>query len=1215
LEGAGMGMAGGAVLGGVSGLVGKVFKKKAEIVENPETIVPYIGEKKSLETYVASRPNLSLQQVPTLGKDLEGNNIVSRLEWDHRNEKGYLIMTPNATDESLAHEVGHYIEKMYPDFPKRFETEIKAVSGGTGNLNEDFAHTVSRVFLDEGARVKAPTLAQALEDEVKIELSLPKEKTLLDAPVRQENTLLDAPVKDFERAKGLSGEDVKIESAAYDKILKKEAEILNDYKEKNGNVVNADSFRPYFKEEGYAGHNSAAVQEPSSYLAKRAYAEGLKNDGPFVTFFAGGSGVGKTSAIKNISKANGIIKDSSVVLDGNFSSYSSAMKKIEQAAEAGKKVKILYVYRDPSDAFVNGVVKRMLNNPEEMGRLVPAKVVAENHIGSWETVKRLHKEGYDVVFVDNSLGAGKAKTATFEELDKKIRYGSAEELTKVFDEKAKELLDDKTITKEQYRGYVGAKEKPVAEQGSKASEQEASKKVAIAEKPRGNPVVEAAAVNSKKFGPTPRKKVKSDGVNWKSINTSEETEDILRSVFDENKQFQKVRPSRSNQDIIEGARAVGIDPNNEAEMKALLKNMPNANVAVKLKQMMVDSASDLMNYLKTVDTGTLTAEQQKAVRDKFLRTQAIAETFAGLRTEASHLLRSMGIEVMEGENMAEMAQKMKQILGETGDNPLAFMGKVQKEIKPTKMDTYQGIWYNTILSGWKTWARNMMDNTAHLITETVSKASNPKTIKESTHFVAGLLRAMPESMKKAFDVLKGAKQVDSKIEYTKKLAPYFKSRKLNFWLTEVSGRVLSAQDAAFSTMAEEAVKAVDTFSKQAKKAGISESDAVRLNDAMTSQFAERVTYRNKPLGKIGALSSGISGIVNKVPELRFIIPFVRVVANVTDRKIDYLPFANLPRTFGKKYLSEEADVILKKSGISPSKWDALRPVVVNRLKDQQLGRLYLGTLVSVAAYGLAANDLITGNGPENANERKQLQDTGWRPYSLKIGDTWVPFSYFGPLSGVLAAAGSIGDSLKYGKSDDGVMDKAAGGVFGFAKNLLSNSFLQGVSDLFDVMSGRLDYKKYARDMAASLVPIPAMWTQTVTAIDGRSFDTQTLGEAVQYKLGITKDLTPRLNALGEEIRSDFIYGLTPSSERENLSKEFEKRDVVVNVPAKSTKLGDREMTREELFRYTKIRGELIKNYSESILIDLDDAETQDDRESVFKAWIEDISQEAKAEME
>jgi hypothetical protein len=165
------------------------------------------------------------------------------------------------------------------------------------------------------------------------------------------------------------------------------------------------------------------------------------------------------------------------------------------------------------------------------------------------------------------------------------------------------------------------------------------------------------------------------------------------------------------------------------------------------------------------------------------------------------------------------------------------------------------------------------------------------------------------------------------------------------------------------------------------------------------------------------------------------------------------------------------------------------------------------------------------------------------------------------------------------------------------------------------MSGRLDYKKYARDMAASLVPIPAMWTQTVTAIDGRSFDTQTLGEAVQYKLGITKDLTPRLNALGEEIRSDFIYGLTPSSERENLSKEFEKRDVVVNVPAKSTKLGDREMTREELFRYTKIRGELIKNYSESILIDLDDAETQDDRESVFKAWIEDISQEAKAEME
>lgn len=262
-------------------------------------------------------------------------------------------------------------------------------------------------------------------------------------------------MKSFERAKNLSGGDSKIEEAAFKKIATQEDKILKEYTEKHGKIVNTDSFRPFFKDDGYVGHNAAAVQEPSSYLAKKAFANGLKNDGEFATLYAGGSGTGKTSAIKDIPEMTEIVKKSSVVLDGNLSSFSSAIKKIEEADAAGKKVPIIYVYRDPMESFTEGVVKRMKRNKEEMGRLVPADVIANNHIGSWETVKELHEKGFNVRFIDNSNGAKNAKEVSFEELSQKIKYPEEKIMKEQFDAEAERLYRSGEINQFEYKSYTG----------------------------------------------------------------------------------------------------------------------------------------------------------------------------------------------------------------------------------------------------------------------------------------------------------------------------------------------------------------------------------------------------------------------------------------------------------------------------------------------------------------------------------------------------------------------------------------------------------------------------------------------------------------------------------------------------------------------------------------------------------------------------------------
>lgn len=258
----------------------------------------------------------------------------------------------------------------------------------------------------------------------------------------------------FERAKDLSPEYRAIETRAFDKIKSSEKELIDKYTSQYGRVVNTDDFRKLFIDEGYRGYNSASVQEPSSYLSKKVFSQQLDNPQPIASFLAGGSGTGKTSAIKNVPILSENLKNSAVILDSNFSSIGSATKKIQEAISKGKAIVIDYVYRDPIDSFENGVVKRMLSNPDEMGRLVPSKVVAENHIGSWEVIKKLYNDGFDINFIDNSLGNKNTKLVDFEVLNKKINYPTVEKLTEMFNNKAKQLYESGQITKEQYIGYI-----------------------------------------------------------------------------------------------------------------------------------------------------------------------------------------------------------------------------------------------------------------------------------------------------------------------------------------------------------------------------------------------------------------------------------------------------------------------------------------------------------------------------------------------------------------------------------------------------------------------------------------------------------------------------------------------------------------------------------------------------------------------------------------
>lgn len=253
---------------------------------------------------------------------------------------------------------------------------------------------------------------------------------------------------EFPRQPGLSRADKEVEDRSIEKYLTQKEELKADYIKEHGNVVNTDLARRAFADVGYNGLNAAAVQEASSALAKDVWRELIaKNPQADVFLLAGGSGTGKSSAVAALNPQ--MKEQAAAILDGNLSGLASAYNRVEEAVNAGKNVNVVYVYREPVDAWINGVVKRMNTNVEEGGRVVPLSTFLENHGGSHSVVKNLLKlKGISVDLIDNSNGFGGQGELPLAKFNK-ITYNKEKLKSKLLEE-TKKLLDNGAITQEQY---------------------------------------------------------------------------------------------------------------------------------------------------------------------------------------------------------------------------------------------------------------------------------------------------------------------------------------------------------------------------------------------------------------------------------------------------------------------------------------------------------------------------------------------------------------------------------------------------------------------------------------------------------------------------------------------------------------------------------------------------------------------------------------------
>lgn len=187
-----------------------------------------------------------------------------------------------------------------------------------------------------------------------------------------------------------------------------------------GRVLNTDLARELSPEYRADRTRSSAVHEPASYLVKRMYERKLaeaptEGQDAHVIFSAGGTGAGKSTGLEHLADADPAIGRAQIIYDTNMNTLDSAVRRIEQALQAGKQVSLVYTWRDPVDAPVNGALPRAMR----MGRTVPIDEHARTHVGAAQVVKQLAEryaadERVTVQVLDNSHGKGNVRLGSID---------------------------------------------------------------------------------------------------------------------------------------------------------------------------------------------------------------------------------------------------------------------------------------------------------------------------------------------------------------------------------------------------------------------------------------------------------------------------------------------------------------------------------------------------------------------------------------------------------------------------------------------------------------------------------------------------------------------------------------------------------------------------------------------------------------------------------
>lgn len=258
-------------------------------------------------------------------------------------------------------------------------------------------------------------------------------------------------------------------------------------------------------------------------------------------------------------------------------------------------------------------------------------------------------------------------------------------------------------------------------------------------------------------------------------------------------------------------------------------------------------------------------------------------------------------------------------------------------------------------------------------------------------------------------------------------------------------------------------------------------------------------------------------------------------------------------------------------------------------------------------------------------------NSGWQPYSVKLGDKWVSYQRFDPVSMLIGAAADFAEvgTNATGKESESI---ALGLGIAVAKNVTSKTWLSGLSDFFEVLTDPERYgESWAKRMAGSLA-VPALGSHIASANDPYLREVNGILDAVKNRVpGLSHDLLARRNVWGDEIARgngaggsstsaaySFVSPVSTSRVKSSpLLREVARLRAPLSMPQRKVCVGgvDRKLTPEQYAYYVQLAGKPAKAHLEEYIGTADwKALTDDERRDYLADTLKETRAEARGQL-
>ena len=532
---------------------------------------------------------------------------------------------------------------------------------------------------------------------------------------------------------------------------------------------------------------------------------------------------------------------------------------------------------------------------------------------------------------------------------------------------------------------------------------------------------------------------------------------------------------------------------------------------------------------RCLDAGIFTKEEKALAEDITFVKEKLAtaqETQTNLKKKAKpptklqlkqvdDIITSMGGSDGRIEDMARAIATM--------DSPEQVASFSKNINRATSKDVFFEVWINALLSGPQTHAVNSISNSLvafwqipeRLMASGYSKLLNTSEdgvkATEAIGQAYGMVHGIKDGLKAfAKTVVTGEPEdIVGKIEVPIQAAISGESLNISGGLgravdyigrgVRVPGTLLNAEDAFFKSVGYRMELNARAY-RQAGEEGLTGKEAgKRINDIIknppedikvASVDASRYQTFTNPLGEAG---KAYQKIISNVPVLRVITPFVRTPTNIFKFFGERSPFAPLAKSF-------RSDI---KAGGSR--------------RDLALARVSLGSSVMAVAATFAGEGKITGGGPVDKNLASMMRNTGWKPYSIKVGDKYIAYGRLEPLGTLLGVAADYSE-ISGSIEDSEAQEIVAHLSMAVAQNLTSKTFLRGISEAVNAIDDPGRYgERWWQNFAGTIVPTGV--SQIARLNDPYLREVKSVSDKIRSRLpGYSKDLPPMRNIWGDPIK-------------------------------------------------------------------------------------------------